>query len=94
MEACTLDHEIRDLVRRGDVLSAATLTLEGYGIEILSFFQAALPDEEALDRAYWRFCEEIWRGLPALSPQCGLRDWAHRVAYDAAHRQFMGQESA
>jgi len=62
---------------------AATLTIEQYGPELLSFLIAMARDQtDGLD-AYSQLIEMLWRGLPRFRWQSSLRTWCYATARHA-----------
>jgi RNA polymerase sigma factor (sigma-70 family) len=69
-----------------DQSTAATVALEAYGREILSFLVLrlrALPDAEEV---FSIFVEDFWKSLPEFARRCSMRVWMYTLARNAANR--------
>jgi RNA polymerase sigma-70 factor (ECF subfamily) len=80
------DSNIRRAYDAGDLDLAATLALEAYGSEILSFLVARLRSMSEGQEAFSIFAEDLWRGLPAFGWRCAIRTWSYTLARNAANR--------
>lgn len=80
-------HEADILARAeaGDFDGAATLTVERYAQEILSFLVVQLGDVTAAQDAYSEFAERVWKGLPGFAARSSLRTWLYQIARNVAH---------
>jgi RNA polymerase sigma-70 factor (ECF subfamily) len=87
MAHATVDETpIRAAFDRGDLRTAATLALEYYGGEILSFLGAYLRSDEDAHEVFANFAENLWKGLPGFEWRNTLRAWAYTLARHAAIR--------
>lgn len=80
------EQAVREAFERGDFESAATLALERYGQEILSFLAVKLRSGSDAHEAFSIFAEDFWVGLPRFAWRSSLRTWAYMVARNAATR--------
>ncbi|HVW30768.1 MAG TPA: sigma-70 family RNA polymerase sigma factor [Polyangiaceae bacterium] len=78
----------RERLAAGDLKSAATLLVRGYGPEIYGFLVAHLRDETAAADVFSAFTEDLWRGLPRFEGRSTLRVWAYAIAKNAAARHL------
>lgn len=86
-EAAALEARIREMWDAGDLQSAATEALRGYGLELISYLVAITRDESKASETYSTFCEAMWRGLPDFSWQCTFRTWAYVLVRHALSRR-------
>jgi RNA polymerase sigma-70 factor (ECF subfamily) len=88
MPAVSTDNEqkIRDAHATGRLKDAATVTLETYGSEVLSFLSSRLRSTSDAQEAFSMFVEDLWTGLPAFAWRCNMRTWAYTLARNAAAR--------
>ena len=75
-----LEQRVRDAVERGDVSSAVTSTLEGYGPELFGFLMAVHPDEADAQDAFSERAEGVWLGLTTFAWESTLRTWVYAIA--------------
>lgn len=80
------EQSVREAFDRGDFEAAATLALERYGAEILSFLAVRLRSSSDAHEAFSIFAEDFWVGLPGFGWRSSLRTWAYMVARNAATR--------
>jgi RNA polymerase sigma-70 factor (ECF subfamily) len=81
-----LEPKIQQAWTAGDFEAAATVVLEGYGDEILSFLIARLRNPSDGQEAFAMFAEDLWTGLPKFGWRCSMRTWAYTLARNAANR--------
>lgn len=81
-----LEQNIRGAWDGSDFEAAATLALQGYGNEILSFLSARLRSASDGQEAFSMFAEDLWNGLPSFAWRCSMRTWAYTLARNAASR--------
>jgi RNA polymerase sigma-70 factor, ECF subfamily len=88
MAAVSIDSEqrIREAHSAGQLELAATLTLETYGSEVLSFLCSRLRGTSDAQETFSMFVEDLWTGLPAFAWRCSMRTWAYTLARNAATR--------
>lgn len=77
---------IRGAHEQRDFETAATLALEAYAGEILSFLGARLRSQSDAQEAFSIFAEDLWNGLPQFAWRCSMRTWAYTLARNAASR--------
>jgi RNA polymerase sigma-70 factor (ECF subfamily) len=80
------EQSIRAACETKDFEAAATLTLQGYASEILSFLSARLRSTSDGQEAFSMFAEDLWQGLPQFGWRCSMRTWAYTLARNAANR--------
>jgi RNA polymerase sigma-70 factor (ECF subfamily) len=85
----TYEQRIREAHERGEHERAATLAIEAYGREVLTFLIARLGETQGHD-VFSEFMEDFWRGLPSFGWRSSLRTWAYTLARHAAVRQLRG----
>jgi RNA polymerase sigma-70 factor (ECF subfamily) len=78
-----LEAQIRGACDAKDWDRAATLALEGYGSELLSFLFALLRSASEADDVYGTVCESLWRSLPSFRWDSAFRTYAYTVARHA-----------
>lgn len=78
--------KIRTALEQRAFESAATLILERYGEEILTFLAARLRSPTAAQEAFSMFAEDLWSGLPGFELRCSPRTWAYAIARNASAR--------
>ena len=74
-----LDDRIRELLDRGRIEDATTLSLRVLGPEILGFLSGVLNDDDG-DEVFSAFSECLWRSLERFEWRCTLRTWAYMIA--------------
>ena len=77
---------IHTLLERGDLREVATLAIEEYGSEIITFLVALLHDETDAKDVFGQACEDLWRGLPGFEARSSIRTWFYVLARHAASR--------
>ncbi|HEY6100006.1 MAG TPA: sigma factor [Anaeromyxobacter sp.] len=81
----TLDENVLELLRRGDVKGAATLVLKTHGPEVLGYLENVLGDPDDARDVFQRFAEDLWAWIPAWQGG-SLRAACYRIAWHAAAR--------
>lgn len=81
-----VEQRIRGAWDAKDYASAATLAVETYADEVLSFLSARLHDHGDAHEAFSMFAEDMWKGLPQFGWRCSMRTWAYTLARNAANR--------
>lgn len=81
-----LEARIGEALDSGDIASAATLGVRGYGPQILGYLHAVLRERDLADDAFSVFTEDLWRGIEGFRRGSSFRTWAYKVAYHAALR--------
>jgi RNA polymerase sigma-70 factor, ECF subfamily len=75
-----LEHGIAAALAAQEYERAATLAIRGYGPEILGFLHAGQDDEDLVDEAFSRLCEELWKCIARFEGRCSFRTWMYTVA--------------
>jgi RNA polymerase sigma-70 factor, ECF subfamily len=88
VEPDALEEAASAACRAGDFRLATTLVVRGYGGEILGFLGAVTRDVAVAEDVFSRFCEDVWRGLPAFRWESSLRTWCYLLARHARIRHF------
>jgi RNA polymerase sigma-70 factor (ECF subfamily) len=65
---------------------ATTLTIRGYGPELLAFLHSRLKDLNAARETFSWLAEDLWRGMPGFQRKSTIRTWVYAIARNAAHR--------
>jgi len=65
---------------------AATLIVQRYGPELLSYLVAIARDEVDGAEGFSQFTEDLWRGLPRFRWQSTARTWCYALARNALFR--------
>ncbi len=86
-ERAALEDEVRARCESGELDTAATLIVRGYGAEIFGFLMAVHRDETTAGDAFSTFAEGVWRGLPVFAWASTLRTWAYAIARNASRMQ-------
>ena len=81
-----LEERICGLLEAGDLLAAATASIEGYGPEVLGFLVTLLRSEQDAADVFSQTCEDLWSGLPGFATRSSLRTWFYVLARHAAAR--------
>lgn len=81
-----LSEQVEAAVAAKDLERAATLVVDGYGPEILSFLYALQRDEALVSDAFSQFCEDLWKGLERFEGRASLRTWLYTLARHALYR--------
>jgi len=82
-----LEAEIRAAWLAGDLARATTLTLEGYGPEVLGWLVAVTHDPAEADDAFATASEDLFRGFEAFRWECSPRAWLYTLARHALLRE-------
>lgn len=81
-----VDVEIVQLRAAGQLKEVATLAIESYGPEILSFLEMMLRNHADASDAFAQACEDLWKGLPRFEGRSSLKTWFYTLARHAASR--------
>lgn len=79
--------EIARLRAAGQLKEMATLVIESYGPEILSFLEMMLRDHADSADAFSQACEDLWKGLARFEGRASMKTWFYTLARHAASRQ-------
>ena len=90
MDRQEIEAQVKAACDAGNYERAATLTLEGYGTELLSFLIARLRNHDDGQEAFSMFVEDLWTGLPGFEFRASVRTWAYTLARNAANRFATG----
>jgi len=80
------EEEIRQVCRAGDFRAAASLTLQCYRGEMLSFLVWRLRSQSDGEEALAMLAEDLWSGIGAFEWRCTIRTWLYVLARNAAAR--------
>ena len=78
--------ELRELHAAERYGEAATLVLERYGRELMTYLVAIARSETDAAEAFSQFTEDLWRGLPRFRWQSMARTWCYTLARNALFR--------
>ncbi|MGH1347396.1 MAG: RNA polymerase sigma factor [Nannocystales bacterium] len=67
----------------GDMETAATLAIRGYGPELLGYLHAMVHATDP-DELFSRLCEQLWKHLPSFRWESSVRTWTYTVARNLA----------
>ncbi len=81
-----VETEMARLRRAGRLKDVASLAIESYGSEVLSFLQTMLRDHEDSNDAFAQACEDLWKGLPRFEGRASIKTWFYTLARHAASR--------
>jgi RNA polymerase sigma-70 factor, ECF subfamily len=71
------------LLERRDLDGATGAIVRELGPELLGYMVSLLRDEDAAREVFSRFCERLWRALPAFRRESSVKTWAYRLAWNA-----------
>ena len=86
MDRERVEQEAKAACDQRDYEHAATVLLEHYGDELLSFLIARLRSEADGHEAFSLLAEDLWLGLPGFQWRSSARTWAYALARNAASR--------
>jgi len=78
--------ELRELHAAERYGETATLVLERYGRELMTYLVAIARSETDAAEAFSQFTEDLWRGLPRFRWQSMARTWCYTLARNALFR--------
>jgi RNA polymerase sigma-70 factor, ECF subfamily len=81
-----VEAQIAELRAAGRMKDVATLAIEGYGPEVLSFLEMMLRDHADASDAFAQACEDLWKGLPRFEGRSSMKTWFYTLARHAASR--------
>lgn len=81
-----VEAEISRLRGAGQLKECATLVIESYGPEVLSFLEIMLRDRADSADAFSQACEDLWKSLPRFEPRATMKTWFYTLARHAASR--------
>ena len=79
----TIDLEVRQACKRGDLHAAATAAIRTYGAEVRGYVRRHLRDIPEVEDVFALVCEQLWRGLASFAWQASLRTWIYAVTRNA-----------
>lgn len=88
-----LEASIHRACESGAYDQAATLTVEGYGPELLGYLHVVAGAELDADELFSDLCERLWRALPTFRWDSSLRTWLYSIArnlHRTAQREHRG----
>lgn len=74
------------LRQAGRLRDVASIAIESYGTEVLSFLETILRDRADSDDAFAQACEDLWKGLPRFEGRASMKTWFYTLAKHAASR--------
>jgi RNA polymerase sigma-70 factor (ECF subfamily) len=86
MRTAQLEQALCSLLDADRYDDATTLTIRGYGPELLAFLHSRLKDLDAAREAFSWLAEDLWRGMPGFQRRSSIRTWAYAIARNTAHR--------
>jgi RNA polymerase sigma-70 factor (ECF subfamily) len=81
-----VESEVARLRAEGRLKEVATLVIERYGDEVLSFVQTMLRDHADAGDVFAQACEDLWKGLPRFEGRASIKTWFYTLARHAASR--------
>jgi len=81
-----VEAEVARLREAGRMKEVATLAIESYGPDVLSFLQTMLRDHADAGDAFAQACEDLWKGLPRFQGRSSMKTWFYTLARHAASR--------
>lgn len=81
-----VEAEMERLRREGRLKDVASLAIERYGTEVLSFLETMLRDHADSNDAFAQACEDLWKGLPRFEGRASMKTWFYTLARHAASR--------
>jgi RNA polymerase sigma-70 factor (ECF subfamily) len=81
-----VEAQIAQLRAAGQAKEVATLAIESYGPEVLSFLEMMLRDHADACDAFSQACEDLWRSLPRFEGRSSMKTWFYTLARHAASR--------
>jgi RNA polymerase sigma-70 factor (ECF subfamily) len=81
-----VEPQIAELRAAGQLKEAATLAIESYGPEVLSFLEMMLRDHADSADAFSQACEDLWKSLPRFEGRASMKTWFYTLARHAASR--------
>jgi RNA polymerase sigma-70 factor, ECF subfamily len=68
----------------GDLASAASRALEGYGPEVFGLLASLHRSEDDAAEVFSVWSERLWRSLSSWQRDCTMRTWAYKLARNAS----------
>lgn len=76
--------KVQELLASGDLRSAATAAIQGYGPKVLGYLRSILRDDNDAADAFSHFAEDLWRGIGGYRGEASFKTWAYKLAWCAA----------
>ena len=86
------EQSIREAFEAGRMDEAASLAIEAYGREIMSFLRARFRSRADAEEAYSQFTEQLWTTMPRFTWRCSMRTWAYALARNVSARHAAAPE--
>jgi RNA polymerase sigma-70 factor (ECF subfamily) len=86
MQQADIEADIARLRAEGKLKDAASLAIDAYGNEVLSFVETMLRDHADSGDAFAQACEDLWTGLPRFEGRSSMKTWFYTLARHAASR--------
>jgi RNA polymerase sigma-70 factor (ECF subfamily) len=81
-----IEADIARLRAEGKLKDAASLAIDAYGNEVLSFLETMLRDHADSGDAFAQACEDLWKALPRFEGRSSMKTWFYTLARHAASR--------
>jgi RNA polymerase sigma-70 factor (ECF subfamily) len=81
-----VESEVARLRAEGRLKEVATLVIERYGPEVLSFLETMFRDHADAGDVFAQACEDLWKGLPRFEGRASIKTWFYTLARHAASR--------
>lgn len=81
-----VETSVRELIERGDLDEAASLTITHYGPELHGFLCAIARDPDLAAEAFAAASEHVWRGIAKFRWDASLRTWAYQISRNALYQ--------
>jgi len=81
-----VEAELVRLRAQGQLKEVASLVIESYGPEVLSFLETMLRDHADSGDAFAQACEDLWKGLPRFEGRASMKTWFYTLARHAVSR--------
>lgn len=86
MGGVEIEEQVARLRAQGQLKAAASLAIERYGPEVLSFLETMLRDHADASDAFAQACENLWKGLRRFEGRASMKTWFYTLARNAASR--------
>ena len=81
-----VEAKVARLRAEGRLKEVASLVIESYGSEVLSFLELMLRDHTDSNDAFAQACEDLWKGLARFEGRAAMKTWFFTLARHAALR--------
>lgn len=89
-----VDVRARAFLEQGNVQSAATEIVNGYGPELLGWLRAVARSEAEGDDVFSIVCERLWKSLSDFDWRASIRTWMYVVGRNALRDQYRRRRGA